>query len=369
MQTTVDSRLRHYRQCLRSPRDWSWEDAGRRGAVKDIVPERHEVHSLVSPTTRDRYGTRFDWQGWRLESFRKVGVVTFQHTMSSQPIGELPVARNERIWSEKDGVHAITRFGVDEPGVIGETARMLWSVTDHGYLRGWSHWFDPFGWTQRDSRKVERPMGAPFPDDFYDEEGRVYTSMDMLEYGPVIIPANPDAVTVRAFRRLVDDGLAAVAAANGGVEPEGLRRLMGGDQDLLIPVNVEELARAGFVVQTLCFPRDKWESADECRDWLRENDFKYGSMDDDGEAYRFRQRDPDDFERIRPYCLDPKDAEPNYEACRILAFGGPLKSEAQEALNTGLRLFRLTLATRRTRAQFASLHARLDALGGTRRGR
>ncbi len=77
-----------------------------------------------------------------------------------------------------------------------------------------------------------------------------------------------------------------------------------------------------FQIQTVVFPKARWTLA-RARAWLREHDFETPAVDETENAYRFRQRDPGDFDRIRPLCLDPRDAAPNLQECRILAFGGP----------------------------------------------
>lgn len=86
----------------------------------------------------------------------------------------------------------------------------------------------------------------------------------------------------------------------------------------------------GFEIQTILFPKARW-TLQRARAWLREHDWKSDKLDETDNAYRFRQEDPDKFERIRPICLTPPDAEPNLQACRILAFGGPVTVEQEDA--------------------------------------
>lgn len=85
----------------------------------------------------------------------------------------------------------------------------------------------------------------------------------------------------------------------------------------------------GFEIQTILFPKARW-TLQRARAWLSEHDWKSDKLDETDNAYRFRQEDPDKFERIRPICLTPPDAEPNLQACRILAFGGPVTVEQED---------------------------------------
>ncbi len=86
----------------------------------------------------------------------------------------------------------------------------------------------------------------------------------------------------------------------------------------------------GFEIQTILFPKARW-TLQRARAWLSEHDWKSDKVDETANAYRFRQEDPDKFEQIRPICLTPPDAEPNLQACRILAFGGPVEVEQEQA--------------------------------------
>jgi len=57
----------------------------------------------------------------------------------------------------------------------------------------------------------------------------------------------------------------------------------------------EETLKA-FVVQTLIFSKDSFDSAQETKDWAKAHDFKSGKVDETGTSYRLRQRDPGDFD-------------------------------------------------------------------------
>ena len=88
--------------------------------------------------------------------------------------------------------------------------------------------------------------------------------------------------------------------------------------------------QGSFQIQTILFPKARW-TLQRARAWLREHDWKDDKVDETENAYRFRQRDPGDFDEIRPVCLTPAGAAPNLQECRILAFGGQTEVEQEDA--------------------------------------
>ena len=82
----------------------------------------------------------------------------------------------------------------------------------------------------------------------------------------------------------------------------------------------------GFVIQTLLFLKSKY-SVEEAKKWASAHGFKSGKVDsgkEKAEYHRLRQRDPDDFVRIRPV---PGGRFPE----GIKAMGGPLKDSNTES--------------------------------------
>ncbi len=88
------------------------------------------------------------------------------------------------------------------------------------------------------------------------------------------------------------------------------------------------IAKQGFEIQTIVFPKDKW-TLRRARRWLADHDFTQEKLDETENAYRFRQLPPGQFARIRPLCLMPQGAMSNLEDCSVLAFGGPIEKEAK----------------------------------------
>lgn len=91
-----------------------------------------------------------------------------------------------------------------------------------------------------------------------------------------------------------------------------------------------------FELQTLIFPKKFWQLAD-ARQWCRDHDYK-SEVDETGESYRFRQRDPGDFARLRIICFAPGRDTP-MEDCRIKAVGGPLKESMTAVLENIIEFF------------------------------
>jgi len=84
----------------------------------------------------------------------------------------------------------------------------------------------------------------------------------------------------------------------------------------------------GFEIQTLIFTKEQWDSLDDVTIWAEEHDFDAGSVDETEDSWRLRQRDPDDFERLRTICINPGDANADDPECRVQAVGGPVGEES-----------------------------------------
>ncbi len=95
----------------------------------------------------------------------------------------------------------------------------------------------------------------------------------------------------------------------------------------MFSVPLESFA-AKWEIQTIIFPKSKWDSADACKKWLKDHDYKDPGVDETEDSYRFRQRDPSDFDKMRTICINPgKDAP--MDDCKVKAVYGQLKSSSQ----------------------------------------
>jgi hypothetical protein len=83
-----------------------------------------------------------------------------------------------------------------------------------------------------------------------------------------------------------------------------------------------------FEIQTLIFPKSKWDSLDAAKSWASEHDFSAENVDETDSSWRFRQADADDFERLRTICLNP-DRDTSMDDCKVKAVGGPKRKIAE----------------------------------------
>lgn len=93
------------------------------------------------------------------------------------------------------------------------------------------------------------------------------------------------------------------------------------------PLTYNDL-KQGFEVQTLIFPKAKWDSLADARAWARDHDFSSGSVDETDTSWRFRQADPDSFTRLRTICVNPGDVSASSDSCRVQAVGGPRRESS-----------------------------------------
>ncbi len=88
----------------------------------------------------------------------------------------------------------------------------------------------------------------------------------------------------------------------------------------------------GSVVQTLLFSK-KHYTIDEAKKWLKSHGFHYGKVDEAKSFYRFRQRDPEEFDKstFATICfLHSDDGK-----CKLYAVIGKLKGERSMDLEEG----------------------------------
>jgi hypothetical protein len=86
----------------------------------------------------------------------------------------------------------------------------------------------------------------------------------------------------------------------------------------------DEEKATGWRVQSVLFPKATWESADDCRAWLKSHGYAGTSVDSTEGHYRFRQEDPGKFVRLATICIAPN-RQASMENCRVKAVGGPMK--------------------------------------------
>ena len=241
-------------------------------------PADRRIQFTISTESVDRDRDVIQVDGWDLRAFKRAGVVLWAHDYHG-----LPVARPVKVWAEEGKLKSVAEFAPPEMYPFADT---VYQMLRGGFLKSASVGFRPKKWNYNEDRR-----------------GTDFVEQELLEFSVVPVPANPEA--------LID-----AKAAGIDVEPlrEWARGLLLGEDD----------EQKQFEIQSVLFPKARWDSADVCRAWLREHDFKTGGLDETEDHYRFRQRDPDDFLRMRTICLAPGRDTPLAD-CRVKAIGGPLK--------------------------------------------
>lgn len=100
--------------------------------------------------------------------------------------------------------------------------------------------------------------------------------------------------------------------------------------EVLVVKNVSPGEAKQMEVQSVIFPKKHWDDVADCKQWLKDHDFKSSDVDETSTSWRFRQRDPGDFSRMRTVCLTPRGTAPGPD-CRIEAIVGMPKSDEAEA--------------------------------------
>jgi len=140
------------------------------GEIKSIDDGERSVTALISTPTRDRMDEVLLPEGADLKNFRKNPVVLWAHKSSEPPIGRAA-------WVKKtaEGLLAKTIFATTEK------AEEIFTLVKGGFLRAFSVGFMGKEWEDGDGRKAPR---------------RTYKKWELVEYSPVPIPANPDALAL-----------------------------------------------------------------------------------------------------------------------------------------------------------------------------
>lgn len=137
------------------------------------------------------------------------------------------------------------------------------------------------------------------------------------------------------------------------------------DEEQTVTASAEgagEVDKQTFTIQSVAGRKSKWASRQAFLDWAKDHGFRTDKVDTTRSFWRLRQRDPEDFERMRTLCINPNDVTPDSKDCRAQAVGGPLKEEAAgvdaEAQDDLLSLAYRTAATCRARDMREGVYGR-----------
>lgn len=164
--------------------------------LPDNVEESRTVQFVISDSTKDRYRTVLNPDGWDLDNFNRNGIVGYQHDVYGGGLCEGPnpdsVIGQGRAWLEGSALMGEVRF---EPEDINPLAQKIFRKVVHGTLKATSVGFIANGGgrlvndeTGKEQRLSETPHGIPEGYTFY------FDGQELLEFSIVNIPANPSAL-------------------------------------------------------------------------------------------------------------------------------------------------------------------------------
>jgi HK97 family phage prohead protease len=130
------------------------------------------IRFLISTGSVDRDGDVLDPKGWDLTHYKKSPVVLWAHDYS-----QMPIAKAVSIGQTAKGLEATAEF--PRPGIY-PFADTVYDMLKGGFLNATSVGFKPI-----ESESIKG--------------GRKYTKTELLEFSIVPVPANPEALIVRAI--------------------------------------------------------------------------------------------------------------------------------------------------------------------------
>lgn len=136
----------------------------------------------MSDGTIDRHNDTIDPAGWKFEGFLRSGSMIWAHDAS-----QLPIAKPVELWIERGALFGQFRFPA--PGK-SEFADTVFELFKDGTLRGVSVGFSPKRWEFIAQRQENGHPGVDFKE------------QELLELSATPVPANSNAVVVRAIEKL-----------------------------------------------------------------------------------------------------------------------------------------------------------------------
>jgi len=136
---------------------------------------------IASTPSVDRYGDVVA-PDWQLERFAANPVVVWSHDYSQPPVGKVT-----DLSMDGDSLIASIKWDDSEPGSMGATVARQFR---DGFLSAVSVGFAPSSSTPRKELPKDHPAAG--------KSGQYLTGNELLEISAVSIPANPEAVAIRA---------------------------------------------------------------------------------------------------------------------------------------------------------------------------
>lgn len=251
-------------------------------AQKAFDPEsRMEISGMANANIIDRMDERLDPAGVDVEHFIKNNILLIDHMYWS----EFGVGLVERMEPTDAGVEFDAFVGDPKNAPLTERQRNTRSLIAQKILKTVSVGFIP--------HKIRAPA--------YDKDGHmvepaVILMWEMLELSIVAIPCNAGSTfqqrtVANAERKKMFTTGVALNETNKGPLTNGKPA----SKNSVNQIGNVKADDDGTEIQTVIFSKEKF-TLDECREWLDEHEFKSDKVDENDSSYRFRQRDPDDFD-------------------------------------------------------------------------
>ena len=209
--------------------------------IKGIVPsdlkieeEEHAIISYITTNTVDRDREIILPKGLNAKEYLKNAVVLWGHDYHSRA---LPLGRNLWLKSDEKGIIAKTQYYIKD-----EFAKKVYEYRKDGFPLAESIGFIPLEWKDLSGDESVKAGGAR----------RIYTKTLLLEYSDVVIPSNPDAITIARSKGLLPE------------EKEAEIKIEETENMIHIPAKGQEGKHSGHRIRTIDIDKDKGIKARYC---------------------------------------------------------------------------------------------------------
>jgi len=143
---------------------------------------------VFSTGAKDRHGTRISPKAWRLDSFNKNGIASYQHRAYGDPDPD-KIIGPARAWVEKDRLIGDIQFETED---VNPLAEKLYRKVKAGTLNAVSVGFLEHSghWGKKDLEE--------------EEETYYFDDVELLEISLVSVPSNAEALAMREFEPMND---------------------------------------------------------------------------------------------------------------------------------------------------------------------
>ncbi len=230
--------------------------------------ERLYIAGIANANIVDRMQERLDPRGLDVTDYLKNAQLLAHHSYF-HPVGQV-----EELDIQEDGIHFRGWIGDPAKGDLTPMQKEIRSLVSQRILKTVSVGFIP--------RKVRAPL---FDDNGNMTEPCVIEAWELLELSIVAVPCNQDSVfEIRSYTNKKEFGKLST-------EQTSKQSLNDSTKESL-----EQLAQDSMVVQTLILSKEKF-SKEEAIAWVESHDFHAEKIDETEDSYRFRQREPEEFDQ------------------------------------------------------------------------